>query len=292
MTKKIAALMSRKPMRTRLHYHVCAPRRAGTGCGKMPRPDPSTSSPLPEILQPLDFLPMVSFLRGMPPPPPAPKEPRMGILKDLSDAFQKGRWGMWPILATSIVVLAIIIERAVYLVKASIDKDKLLALLKSQVMSGNVQGAIKVCSGNPTPMTRIIQAGLMKFNKSDAEVQAAMDEAALRELPLINKRTPYLAMLANMATLFGLLGTIIGMITSFTGVADADPAEKSTRIAKGIGEAMNCTAFGIGVALLALVGYALLNGKSQQLTDDINEVTVQVVNLVVTHRQAMKGQAA
>ena len=111
----------------------------------------------------------------------------MGILKDLSDAFQKGRWGMWPILATSIVVLAIVIERAVYLVKASIDKDKLIALLKSQVMSGNVQGAIKVCSGNPTPMTRIIQAGLTKFNKSDAEVQAAMDEAALRELPLLNR---------------------------------------------------------------------------------------------------------
>jgi len=215
----------------------------------------------------------------------------MGILKGISDAFHKGGPGMYPILACSVVVLAIIIERAVYLLKSSIDKDKLLALLKSQVMSGNVQGAIKVCSGNPTPMTRIIQAGLMKFNKSDAEVQAAMDEAALRELPLVNRRTGYLAMLANMATLFGLFGTIVGMITSFTGVADADPAEKSTRIAKGIGEAMNCTAFGIGVALVALVGYAFLNGKSQQLNDDINEVTVQVMNLVTNHRQAMKSGA-
>jgi biopolymer transport protein ExbB/TolQ len=199
---------------------------------------------------------------------------------------------MYPILVCSVVVLAIIIERAVYLLKSSIDKDKLLALLKSQVMSGNVQGAIKVCSGNPTPMTRIIQAGLMKFNKSDAEVQAAMDEAALREMPLINRRTGYLAMLANMATLFGLFGTIVGMIGAFTGVADADPAEKSTRIAKGIGEAMNCTAFGIGVALVSLVGFAFLNGKSQTLSDDINEVTVQVMNLVVNHRQAMKPGAA
>ncbi len=215
----------------------------------------------------------------------------MGILKGISDAFHKGGPGMYPILVCSVVVLAIIIERAVYLLKSSIDKDKLLALLKSQVMSGNVQGAIKVCSGNPTPMTRIIQAGLMKFNKSDAEVQAAMDEAALREMPLINRRTGYLAMLANMATLFGLFGTIVGMIGAFTGVADADPAEKSTRIAKGIGEAMNCTAFGIGVALVSLVGYAFLNGKSQTLNDDINEVTVQVMNLVVNHRQAMKTGA-
>jgi biopolymer transport protein ExbB len=132
----------------------------------------------------------------------------------------------------------------------------------------------------------------MKFNKSDEEVQSAMDEASLREMPLISKRTPYLAMLANMATLFGLFGTIIGMIKSFAGAANADPSTKSSLLAEGISEAMNCTAWGIGVALIALGGYAFLNGKTQQLTDDINEVTVQIVNLVTAHRQAMKGQAA
>src|SRR4026207_1837560 len=102
------------------------------------------------------------------------------MLTAISTAFHQGSWGMWPILFTSVVTIAIIVERAVYLFRASVDKDKLLALLKSQVMSGNVQGAIKVCSGNPTPMTRIVQAGLMKFNRSDAEVQAAMDGAAPR----------------------------------------------------------------------------------------------------------------
>ena len=112
------------------------------------------------------------------------------MLTAISTAFHKGGWGMWPILFVSVLTIATIVERAVYLFRASVDKDKLLALLKSQVMSGNVQGAIKVCSGNPTPMTRIVQAGLMKFNKSDDEVQAAMDEAALRELPKINARTP------------------------------------------------------------------------------------------------------
>jgi biopolymer transport protein ExbB/TolQ len=213
----------------------------------------------------------------------------MGILKGISEAFHKGGWGMWPILITSMITIAIIIERLVYLLKATIDKDKLLALLKSQVMSGNVQGAIKVCSGNPTPMTRIVQAGLMKFNKSDHEVQAAMDEASLRELPLINKRTSYLAMLANLATLAGLLGTITGMIKSFGAAANADPTRKATLLAEGISEAMNCTAFGIGVALIGLIGFAVLNGKTQSLVDDINEVTVQVVNLVTSHRSAMKG---
>ena len=215
----------------------------------------------------------------------------MGILKGISDAFHKGGWGMWPILITSIIIIAIIIERAVYLFKSTVDKDKLLALLKSQVMSGNVQGAIKVCSGNPTPMTRIVQAGLMKFNKSDHEVQAAMDEAALRELPRISKRTPYLAMLANLATLLGLLGTITGMIKAFGAAAGADASRKASLLAEGISEAMNCTAFGIAIAVVGLIGYAILQGKTQSLTDDINEVTVQVVNLVTTHRAQMQPQA-
>jgi biopolymer transport protein ExbB/TolQ len=212
------------------------------------------------------------------------------MLQTISTAFHRGGWGMWPILFTSIVMIAIIVERAVFLFKASVDKDKLLALLKSQVMAGNVQGAIKVCSGNPTPMTRIVQAGLMKFNKSDDEVQAAMDEAALRELPKVNARTPYLAMLANFAVMAGLLGTITGMIKSFGAVADDGGSNRATELAKGISEALNCTAFGIGTSLVGLLGYSLLQGKTTAVTDDINEVTVQVVNLVVNHRAQMQPQ--
>lgn len=216
----------------------------------------------------------------------------MGVLKGISEAFHEGGWGMWPILACSIVAIAFMVERAVYLFKASVDKDKLLALLKSQVMSGNVQGAIKVCSGNPTPMTRIVQAGLMKFNKSDHEVQSAMDEAALREMPKINARTPYLAMLANFAVMAGLLGTITGMIKAFGAAAGADASRKATLLAEGISEALNCTAFGIGVSLICLLGYSLLNGKTINVTDDINEVTVQVVNLVTAHRSQMQPAGA
>jgi biopolymer transport protein ExbB len=212
----------------------------------------------------------------------------MGILKGISEAFHEGGWGMWPILLSSIVIIALTVERAVYLFKASVDKDKLLALLKSQVMSGNVQGAIKVCSGNPTPMTRIVQAGLMKFNRSDTEVQAAMDEAALRELPRINARTPYLGMLANFAVMAGLLGTISGMIGAFKSVGNADSSNRATALAASISEALNCTAFGIATSLIGLVAFSLLMGKTQSITDDINEVTVQVVNLVTSHRSLMQ----
>jgi biopolymer transport protein ExbB len=212
----------------------------------------------------------------------------MGILKAIADAFHEGGFGMWPILVSSIFIIGITVERAVFLFKASVDKDKLLALLKSQVMSGNVQGAIKVCSGNPTPITRIVQAGLMKFNKSDAEVQAAMDEAALRELPKINARTPFLAMLSNFAVMAGLFGTIIGMIKSFGAAAGAHASSKAAELASGISEALNCTAFGILTSLIGLLAYSLLTGKTTKVTDDINEVTVQVVNLVTTHRGQMQ----
>jgi biopolymer transport protein ExbB/TolQ len=214
----------------------------------------------------------------------------MGIVTTISTAFDKGGWGMWPILIGLMFTVGIIVERSVYLFKASVDKDKLLALLKSQVMSGNVQGAIKVCSGNPTPMTRIVQAGLMKFNKSDDEVQAAMDEAALRELPKVNARTPYLAMLANFVVMAGLLGTITGMIKAFGSVGSEEGGNKATVLAEGISEALNCTAFGIGASLVGLLGFALLQGKATKVSDDINEVTVQVVNLVVNHRSQMQPQ--
>jgi biopolymer transport protein ExbB/TolQ len=216
----------------------------------------------------------------------------MSSLKVLADAFHEGGWPMWPILALMIIAWGIMIERTIYLRKAGIDKEKLIALLKSQIMAGNVQGAIKVCSGNPTPLTRIIQSGLTKFNRPDAEVQAAMDEAALNELPKLESRTGYLAMLGNVATLVGLLGTILGLIHSFAGVAGVDPSMKATLLAKGISEAMNCTAFGLICAVPALLGFAILNGWTQGLLDDINEVSVQVVNLVVGHRNAMKGSQA
>src|SRR5499426_71927 len=201
----------------------------------------------------------------------------MTVLKILADGFHEGGWGMWPILTLLMITMAILIERAVFLRRAVIDKEKLVALLRSQISAGNIQGAIKVCSGNSTPLTRIVQAGLMRANRSDEEIAAAMEEAGLRELPQIEKRTGYLAMIGNLATLAGLLGTITGLIKSFAGVAGVDPAQKATQLAKGISEAMNCTAFGLGTGITAILFFAVLNGKTQAILDDISEVKAQVV---------------
>jgi biopolymer transport protein ExbB/TolQ len=204
--------------------------------------------------------------------------------------FNEGGWGMWAILLiTTIPIIVITTERTIAIFRAYIDKERLLALLKSQIMAGNVQGAIKVCAGNSVPLTRILQAGLAKYNQPDKEIQAAMDEAALRELPLIEKRTGYLGMLGNLATLLGLLGTITGLIKSFAGVAGVDPSMKATLLARGISEAMNCTAFGLGTGIFGLLVFALLNGQTQHRLDDINEVSVQLMNLVSAHKASMKG---
>jgi len=207
----------------------------------------------------------------------------------LADAFHEGGFGMWPILILLAITISIVVERAVYLRKAVIDKDKLVSLLKQQIAQGNIQGAIKVCSGNSTPMTRIVQSGLMRANRSDEEIAAAMDEAGLRELPMIEKRTGYLAMLGNLATLAGLLGTIAGLIKSFAGVAGVDPSQKATLLSKGISEAMNCTAFGLFTGIVGLATYAWLNGKTQNILDDIAEVRKNVANLLASAKAASRG---
>jgi biopolymer transport protein ExbB/TolQ len=213
----------------------------------------------------------------------------MSVLKILADGFHEGGWGMWPILFLFMLTLSILIERAVYLRRSVIDKEKLVALLRSQISAGNIQGAIKVCSGNSTPLTRIVQAGLMRANRSDEEINAAMEESSLRELPQLEKRTGYLAMLGNLATLAGLLGTITGLIKSFAGVAGVDPSQKATLLSKGISEAMNCTAFGLTTGIIGLAAFAYLNGKTQNALDDIAEVKKNVSNLLFQAKAALRG---
>jgi biopolymer transport protein ExbB len=212
----------------------------------------------------------------------------------IARSFQEGGWGMWLILFWSVFVFAIIIERALYLVRASVNKDAFLTSMQKSILAGDVRGAIKTCSAAKVPLARIVKAGLVNVSRPDAEVQGAMDQQALRELPMIEKRTGYLSMLSNLAMLSGLLGTVSGLIRSFAAVAGVDPSAKATMLAKGISEAMNCTAFGLIIAISGLIGFALLNGRVQQLVDDINESTVYVLNLIVNNRNKvnMPQQAA
>jgi len=213
-------------------------------------------------------------------------------MSTIAHHFEEGGWAMYVILFWLILSIGFIAERAVYLYRASINKDVFLATMQKCILAGDIGRAIKLCSAANAPLARIVKAGLMKVNRPDAEVQAAMDEAALRELPKIEKGTPFLALFANLAMLSGLFGTVLGLIVAFAAVANADAASKATMLAKGISEAMNCTAFGLIAAIIALMGFAVLNGKTQTLIDDINQGTVQVMNLVVNNRSKINLQGA
>jgi biopolymer transport protein ExbB len=208
----------------------------------------------------------------------------------LLEAFKEGGWGMYPILITCIVTLYLIVERAMFLAKSKINVDQLMSMIKSQIVAGNLRGAITTCDAQPLGTTKIIAAGLRKAEQGGGEhdIQQAMDEEALRELPKIEKRTGYLAMLGNLATLCGLLGTITGLIKSFASVAGVDPSMKATMLSKGISEAMNCTAFGLGTGITGLAAYAILNGKTQHILDGINQATVESLNLVVMGRDSAR----
>jgi biopolymer transport protein ExbB/TolQ len=153
---------------------------------------------------------------------------------------------MWLILFWLICSIAVIVERTVFLFGASINKDVFVATMQKCILAGDVAKAVKMCSAANAPLARIVQAGLVKVNRPDEEVQASMDEAALREIPKLSTRTGYLALLSNLAMLSGLLGTIAGLIKSFGAVGgeSVDPSQKARILAEGIAEAMNCTAFG------------------------------------------------
>src|SRR5947207_15653973 len=105
---------------------------------------------------------------------------------------------MWSILVLLISTQYNAVERVMYVMGAKVDVNRLMSLLKSQIVSGNVRGAISTCEAAPAPLTRIIAAGLRKTGGTEHDIQQAMDEEALRELPKIEKRTGYLAMLGNL----------------------------------------------------------------------------------------------
>lgn len=212
------------------------------------------------------------------------------IFGTLVKHYREGGWMMHFILASLFVVVGLVIDRIVALYfKTSVDKEAFLKGLKEHIYRGDLDRAISFCaSQKKTPLVSVIKAGLINVPKGEADVQAAMDEATLRESPKIEKRTGYLAMLSNVATLLGLLGTIIGLIGAFGAVANADASQKARILADSISEAMNCTAFGLLVAIPALIAYSVLQGRSQHMIEEINESSVSVLNLIVANKDKMK----
>jgi len=204
----------------------------------------------------------------------------------IQSAFAAGGVFMYPIAIILLFAVALIVERVyVLFFTANVNKNDFLQNLQKLIFQGNLNNAVIYASGRTAPLTNIIKAGLVAAQKgSDTDVQVAIDEVSLKELPTVEKRTGYLAMIGNVAVLMGLLGTISGLIHSFAGVTQVDIADRATQLAAGISEALHCTAFGLIVAIPALLAYSVLQGKSQTLLDDINEASVSVLNFITANR--------
>jgi len=201
--------------------------------------------------------------------------------------FNTGGIWMYFILAIGIGSLTVFLERfSVLFGRASVDKDRFLSQIQRSVLAGDLNSAVNYCNEKSSPLSNIVKAGIIAvMNRGkDEEVQTAMDVAALREIPVIEKRTQFIALFANISTLMGLLSTIVGLILAFESVAGTDPAQKAALLARGISEAMNGTAFGLVVAIPSLLGYAFLTSKAQSILDDVHEVSVSMLNLILQNR--------
>ncbi len=205
----------------------------------------------------------------------------MGILR----FFTTGGPVMYVILFALILGIAIIIERIIFIrFKNRIDTETFVNRVIEFIKTGNVNKAIDYCNMSNAALPKITKAGLQEINGSPSDIQTAMELAAMSEIPKLEKRTHYLSMIANVATLLGLLGTILGLISSFAAVAHADAADKATLLSAGISLAMNTTAFGIIAAIPCLVGYTYLIEKTNELVDEINENSARIYRYIVGSR--------
>ncbi|KHD89924.1 MAG: adventurous gliding motility protein R [Bdellovibrio sp. ArHS] len=205
-------------------------------------------------------------------------------------AFAEGGFVMYVIAVIAILAIFVIVERLMKLKNLSVDKKEFTDQIFRMVVAGDLRQAISYCDARPAPLTNTVKAGLVQaMNKRpDEEVQVAMDAAVMREMPKVEGWTSFLAVFGNVAVLAGLLGTIIGMIGSFRAVAAADPATKALELSKGISHALNCTAFGLLVAIISIVAYGLFQHRIQRTENEVVETSMSLLNLVVANREKIK----
>ena len=207
--------------------------------------------------------------------------------------FQDGGPFMYPIAIVLGVGVAIALERYFYLTSQTRvnrrDFERILPLLKQR----RARELGELTRKSKSAMSRIVADGMNRqtSTRRRSDIEYAMEEGLLEVLPNIERRTPYLATFANIATLLGLLGTIIGLIAAFTAVANADPAEKATLLSQSISLAMNTTAFGLMAAIPLLLIHSMLQSKTSAIVESLEIAVVKFLNLMENGGEAL-AQAA
>ena len=197
--------------------------------------------------------------------------------------FQTGGPFMYPILIVFGIGAAIAIERFIYLSRTAGMTKKTWEQLVPMLKAEDYERAVKVTDSLKTPLAEVLNYGFAKFTSSGKResVEAAMEEGMMDVMPALEQRTHYLATYANVATLLGLLGTIVGLIQAFTAVAAADPAEKADLLSASISVAMNTTAFGLMAAIPLLLVHSYLVTKTARLVSTLENAAVKSLNLMI-----------
>jgi biopolymer transport protein ExbB len=212
----------------------------------------------------------------------------MDIYSSIVNFFQNGGVFMYPIVVVFAFGLAIAVERYLYLSKTSISNRLLWNKITPQLKAGKFQEAVAITSKSKAAIGTILTYGLhrIKSARRRDDIEKAMEESLMEVMPRLEKRTHYLATFANIATLLGLLGTIIGLIRAFTAVSAANPAEKADLLSASISVAMNTTAFGLMVAIPLLLIHTILQSKTTEIVDSLEMAAVKFLNAVDEQRPA------
>jgi biopolymer transport protein ExbB/TolQ len=205
--------------------------------------------------------------------------------------FQNGGEFMYPIVLVLALGVAISVERWFFLTMTMRKNKALWNQVTPHLKAGNLQGAMQVTSKSDAAIAQIMTYGLNRVRsaKRREDVEQAMEESLMEIMPRLEKRTHYLATFANMATLMGLLGTIIGLIDAFTAVSNADPAEKAELLSASISVGMNCTAFGLMVAIPLVLVHSLLQTKTTEIVDSLEMASVKFLNAITERASGDAG---
>lgn len=200
---------------------------------------------------------------------------------------------MYPIVLVLALGIAIAVERWLYLTMTTVKNKALWGKVTPYLKSGNFSGAAQVTGKSKAAIGTIMTYGLNRVRSARRreDIEKAMEESLMEVMPRLEKRTHYLATFANVATLLGLLGTIIGLIRAFTAVSNANPAEKADLLSASISVAMNTTAFGLMVAIPLLLIHTLLQTKTTEIVDSLEMASVKFLNSITERSEAKSAKA-
>lgn len=218
----------------------------------------------------------------------------MGFIQSIAEFFKAGGPMMYPILLIGLAGLAIAIERWVTITRAQAHAKSMWAKVEPSLTEGDFDKARKMVGDDNSPLGRLLGAGLAMQGavRRRDDVEKAMQEGIMEVVPRLEKRTHYLGTFANLSTLVGLLGTVSGLISAFSAVATANPAEKANLLSASISEAMNCTAFGLGAAVPLLFMHAFLTARTQNLVESLETAAIKYLNVLSRRTSRVAEQGA